>query len=101
MWKDILKDLASENNKEWINFVHQVVLPKLREVHPNEVMVRFDKSNDSRPNVAVAPLGTPQDFINEINKHTRGYETRQTSFSAISKISRNRKRKKPTDVRNI
>tara|TARA_R100000388_G_C7234630_1_gene157008 strand:- start:1064 stop:1360 length:297 start_codon:yes stop_codon:yes gene_type:complete len=83
MWKDILKDLSSQNNKQFIDFVHKVVIPKVREVHPNEVMVRFDKSNDSRPNVAVAPLGTPQDFINEINKHTTGYETRQTSKDTV------------------
>ena len=84
MWKDILKGLgSSQNNTQFIDFVQKVVIHKIKEVHPNEVMVRFDKSNDSRPNVVVAPLGTAQDFINEINKHTTGYETKQTSNDTV------------------
>ena len=89
MWKDILKDLGSENNTHLIDFVLKVVIPKVKEVHPNEVMVRFDKSNDRRPNVVVAPLGTPEEFIrlinkiNKRNKYTTVYEPKRTSNDTV------------------
>ena len=83
-WKKIIKktlpSIGGLNPRQFIKLINA----RLTQVAPHALMVRFDDSKDSRPNVVLAHKHgfTAQDFINEINKYPE-YKIRQTSNDTV------------------
>lgn len=71
-WEHVLKNLAVSGDKQWIDFVHHQLLPKIRQ-EPLPFMVSFRGGTDNRPNVMVAPLGTPEELVEEFERHIPAY----------------------------